>query len=176
MIKFLVSVYLILSFSSLSQALEIIKVELNNDYNRTTVWTGNFIDYSGHQWDVSNYYDNKIESFHAGIFLSHEINGIDFTSKLYLDNGYDSTLYNVKPLAYISIAADYQYSENKSFKLMLDPIIQYGGSVSESPCFDDFRRAYHCGTGLNWTDAISGNHLRTYDLESFIKIKFKFDF
>ena len=176
MIKFLVSVYLILSFSSLSQALEIIKLELNNDYNRTTVWTGNFIDYSGHQWDVSNYYDNKIESFHAGIFLSHEINGIDFTSKLYLDNGYDSTLYNVKPLAYISIAADYQYSENKSFKLMLDPIIQYGGSVSESPCFDDFRRAYHCGTGLNWTDAISGNHLRTYDLESFIKIKFKFDF
>jgi len=176
MIKFLVSVYLILSFSSLSQALEIIKVELNNDYNRTTVWTGNFIDYSGQQWDVSNYYDNKIESFHAGIFLSHEINGIDFTSKLYLDNGYDSTLYDVKPLTYISIAADYQYSENKSFKLMLDPIIQYGGSVSESPCFDDFRRAYHCGTGLNWTDVISGNHLRTYDLESFIRIKFKFDF
>ena len=176
MIKFLVSVYLILSFSSLSQALEIIKVELNNDYNRTTVWTGNFIDYSGHQWDVSNYYDNKIESFHAGIFLSHEINGIDFTSKLYLDNGYDSTLYNVKPLAYISIAADYQYSENKSFKLMLDPIIQYGGSVSESACYDDFRRAYHCGTGLNWTDAVGGNHLKTYDLESFIKIKFKLDF
>ena len=101
---------------------------------------------------------------------------IDFTSKLYLDNGYDSALYNVKPLAYISIAAYYQYSENKSFKLMLDPIIQYGGSVLESACYDDFRRAYHCGTGLNWTDAVSGNNLKTYDLESFIKIKFKLDF
>ena len=176
MIRFLVLALITLSISSMSYAVEITKIEFQNDYSRTAVWSGNFIDYSGNQWDVSNYYDNKIESFHASIFLSHEINGIDFTSKLYLDNGYDSTLYNVKPLAYISIAADYQYSENKSFKLMLDPIIQYGGSVSESACYDDFRRAYHCGTGLNWTDAVSGNHLKTYDLESFIKIKFKLDF
>ena len=176
MIRFLVLALITLSISSMSYAVEITKIEFQNDYSRTAVWSGNFIDYSGNQWDVSNYYDNKIESFHASIFLSHEINGIDFTSKLYLDNGYDSALYNAKPLAYISIAADYQYSENKSFKLMLDPIIQYGGSVSESACYDDFRRAYHCGTGLNWTDAVSGNHLKTYDLESFIKIKFKLDF
>ena len=176
MIRFLVLALITLSISSMSYAVEITKIEFQNDYSRTAVWSGNFIDYSGNQWDVSNYYDNKIESFHASIFLIHEINGIDFTSKLYLDNGYDSALYNAKPLAYISIAADYQYSENKSFKLMLDPIIQYGGSVSESACYDDFRRAYHCGTGLNWTDAVSGNHLKTYDLESFIKIKFKLDF
>ena len=176
MIRFLVLALITLSISSMSYAVEITKIEFQNDYSRTAVWSGNFIDYSGNQWDVSNYYDNKIESFHASIFLSHEINGIDFTSKLYLDNGYDSALYNVKPLAYISIAADYQYSENKSFKLMLDPIIQYGGSVLESACYDDFRRAYHCGTGLNWTDAVSGNNLKTYDLESFIKIKFKLDF
>ena len=176
MIRFLVLALITLSISSMSYAVEIIKIEFQNDYSRTAVWSGNFIDYSGKQWDVSNYYDKKIASFHASIFLSHEINGIDFTSKLYLDNGYDSALYNAKPLAYISIAADYQYSENKSFKLMLDPIIQYGGSVSESACYDDFRRAYHCGTGLNWTDAVSGNHLKTYDLESFIKIKFKLDF
>ena len=176
MIRFLVLALITLSISSMSYAVEITKIEFQNDYSRTAVWSGNFIDYSGNQWDVSNYYDNKIESFHASIFLSHEINGIDFTSKLYLDNGYDSALYNAKPLAYISIAADYQYSENKSFKLLLDPIIQYGGSVSESACYDDFRRAYHCGTGLNWTDAVSGNHLKTYDLESFIKIKFKLDF
>ena len=176
MIRFLVLALITLSIRSMSYAVEITKRELQNDYSRTAVWSGNFIDYSGKQWDVSNYYDNKIESFHTSIFLSHEINGIDFTSKLYLDNGYDSALYNAKPLAYISIAADYQYSENKSFKLMLDPIIQYGGSVLESACYDDFRRAYHCGTGLNWTDAVSGNHLKTYDLESFIKIKFKLDF
>ena len=176
MIRFLVLALINLSISSMSYAVEIIKIEFQNDYSRTAVWSGNFIDYSGKQWDVSNYYDNKIESFHTSIFLSHEINGIDFTSKLYLDNGYDSALYNAKPLAYISIAADYQYSENKSFKLMLDPIIQYGGSVLESACYDDFRRAYHCGTGLNWTDAVSGNHLKTYDLESFIKIKLKLDF
>ena len=174
--KFLVTILLILSYSSFSQALEIVKFQIYNDYSRTNVWAGKFSDYSGKQWDVSNYYDNEIESFHANLVLNHQFNDIDFSSKLYFDNGYSSTLFHVKPLAYIAFAADYQYSNNKSIKLMLDPVIQYGGAVSESPCYDNFRRAYHCGTGLNWTDAVSGNHLETYNLESFIKIKFKLDF
>lgn len=30
---------------------------------------------------------------------------------------------------------------------------QLGGKVRERPCHDGFRRAFHCGTGLPWTDA-----------------------
>lgn len=31
--------------------------------------------------------------------------------------------------------------------------LQWGGKVLERPCHDGFRRAFHCGTGLPWTDA-----------------------
>ena len=36
---------------------------------------------------------------------------------------------------------------NMSFKYSMD------GGVTELPCYDDFRREYHCGTGLAWVDS-----------------------
>jgi hypothetical protein len=33
------------------------------------------------------------------------------------------------------------------------PGLQSGGKVHERPCRDGFDRAFHCGSGLPWTDA-----------------------
>ena len=97
---------------------------------------------------------------------------LSLTSKIYLDNGYDSALLDVDPLYYFSLSAKYHLGENKKLKVVLDPIIKFGGGVTESPCYDDFSRAFHCGTGMAWSDAQSGGFLKKYDQDQSINISY----
>ena len=54
--------------------------------------------------------------------------------------------------------------------------IKIGGGVSESACYDDFRRAFHCGTGMVWSDAQSGGFLKKYEQNKSINITFTVGF
>ena len=92
-----------------------------------------------------------------------------------MDNGYNSTLIDVDPLYYLSLSTKYHLGKIKN-KVIVDPIIKYGGGVTESPCYDDFRRAFHCGTGLAWSDAVSGGFLKQYDQNQSIQISYIVDF
>ena len=51
-----------------------------------------------------------------------------------------------------------------------------GGGVTESACYDDFRRAFHCGTGLAWSDAQSGGFLKKYEQDQSININYSINF
>ena len=157
-------------------ALELVKVEANGNFERLEVWSGKFTDLSGNLWDVSKYYSQENESFNASLFFNHNFNKFSLTSKIYLDNGYDSALLDVDPLYYFSLSAKYHLGENKKLKVVLDPIIKFGGGVTESPCYDNFRRAFHCGTGIAWSDAQSGGFLKKYDQDQSINISYSVTF
>ena len=157
-------------------ALELVKIEANGNFERLEVWSGKFTDLSGNLWDVSNYYSQENESFNASLFFNHSFNKFSLTSKIYLDNGYDSALLDIDPLYYFSLSAKYHLGENKKLKVVLDPMIKFGGGVTESPCYDDFRRAFHCGTGMSWSDAQSGGFLKKYDQDQSINISYSVSF
>ena len=176
MIKYLLIIFSFLFLNFSSQAIELVKVEANGNFERVDVWSGKFIDLSGNLWDTSEYYSQANESFNASLFFNHNFNKFSLTSKIYLDNGYDSVLLDIDPLYYFSLSAKYHLGENKKLKVVLDPIIKFGGGVTESPCYDDFRRAFHCGTGIAWSDAQSGGFLKKYDQDQSINISYSVSF
>jgi hypothetical protein len=48
-----------------------------------------------------------------------------------------------------------------------------GGKVSERACYDLYRRAFHCGTGLAWTD-YQGSSLSRRDYENVPRLKLRY--
>ena len=176
MIKNILIFIFLLFFPISLHALELVKVEANGNFERVDVWSGKFIDLSGNLWDTSEHYSQENESFNASLFFNHKFNKLSLASKIYLDNGYNSALIDVDPLYYISLSAKYKLGENKKLKVILDPIMKFGGGVTESPCYDDFRRAFHCGTGMAWSDAELGGFLKKYDQDQLINISYSISF
>ncbi len=170
-------IFLFFIFQNISvNAFELYKVEASSEFDRVAVWSGTFLDYSGDTWDVSEYYYQDNDPFKASLFFKTKTNGLNINSKLYYDNGYSSPLFNVDPLIYLSITSKYSLSKNSDLKFVLDPLISIGGKVTESPCYDSFRRSYHCGTGMAWSDAQSGGFLKKYDQDQSISIYYSINF
>ena len=176
MINKILILFFVFFFNVSAYAFELVKVEASGDFERVDVWSGKFMDLSGKVWDTSEYYSQENESYSSSFYISHDFNRFKFTSKIFLDSGYDSALIDVDPLYYISLSTKYQLGENEKIKVVIDPIIKMGGGVTESACYDDFRRAFHCGTGMAWSDAQSGGFLKKYDHHQLINIAYTVDF
>ena len=176
MIKNILICFFIVFFNVSAYAFELVKIEASGDFERVDVWSGKFMDLSGKVWDTSEYYSQDNESYNTSIYINHDFSKFRFTSKIFLDSGYDSALIDVDPLYYISLSAKYQLSENEKIKAVIDPIIKMGGGVTESACYDDFKRAFHCGTGMAWSDAQSGGFLKKYEQDQSINISYTLDF
>ena len=176
MIKNILIFFFIVFFNSSAYAFELVKIEASGDFERVDVWSGKFTDLSGKAWDVSKYYSQENESYNTSFFINHNLNRFKFTSKIFLDSGYNSALIDIDPLYYISLSAKYELGENENIKVVIDPIIKMGGGVTESACYDDFRRAFHCGTGLAWSDAQSGGFLKKYEQDQSININYSINF
>ena len=176
MINKILILFFVVFFNVSAYAFELVKVEASGDFERVDVWSGKFMDLSGKVWDTSEYYSQENESYSSSFYVSHDFNRFRFTSKIFLDSGYDSALIDVDPLYYISLSAKYQLGENEKIKVVIDPIIKMGGGVTESACYDDFRRAFHCGTGMAWSDAQSGGFLKKYEQDQSINIAYTVGF
>ena len=176
MIKNILICFFIVFFNVSAYAFELVKIEASGDFERVDVWSGKFMDLSGKVWDTSEYYSQDNESYNTSIYINHDFSKFRFTSKIFLDSGYDSALIDIDPLYYISLSAKYQLGENENIKVVIDPIIKMGGGVTESACYDDFKRAFHCGTGMAWSDAQSGGFLKKYEQDQSINISYTLDF
>ena len=147
---------LLLSFKSYSIEISLLDIKSDNSYRGVNSWSGIFNDLSGTKWDVSNFYTPKSDNFYLDTkfqIASEELYlGV---VELGFDNKYDSDLFDVSDK--ISIET------SNYFKLRDDLILNFytktvfGGRVSEKPCFDSFRREFHCGTGLAWSDYYSND-------------------
>ena len=71
---------------------------------------------------------------------------------LALDAGYDAELMQTRPMAGLGIGAAIDFGAQTVLSLRAENILRLGGQTSEQPCYDDFRRRFHCGTGMAWTD------------------------
>jgi len=68
------------------------------------------------------------------------------------DAGYEAKLYQAAPLLSIGFGAAITLAPQSMLSLRIDNALRLGGTISEQPCYDGFRRQYHCGTGMAWVD------------------------
>ena len=139
-------------FSSSSLEFSLIEFNAVYDYQRIEPWSGGFKDYNGKEWNVKEFYKNDQISFaiKPEFLLIHNPN--NFTEfSVYADNGYQSDLFTVQ--SKINIEQTTYFKITKNSYLGINTYFEFFGGVKEKPCFDDFRREYHCGTGLAWSDS-----------------------
>lgn len=174
--KALLSIIIFLISQSYLYAFELTKVEINQEFDRTTIWSGVFKDLSGSEWNVSQYYENQQETINTNLYFRHNFDRFTFFTKLHYNNGYESVLQDVDQQFFLSISTHYQIKSNLSVNLLIDPIIQFGGSMYEYSCKDNFSREYHCGTGLPWSDAVTNGYVKTLEHPKSLKLSFKLQF
>lgn len=133
-------------------------VEAQSKFNRGAIWSGLFTSYDGHLRDASEFYKPKILSFYTKAKIGRTIGNHFVWVNLYHDNGYEASLIDVKPLNAFGFGALYS-KERLSIILNVEGAIRIGGQTIERPCFDQFKRRFHCGTGYIWEDSIN-HHLQ----------------
>ena len=139
-------------FNSSSVEFSLIEFNAIYDYQRIEPWSGVFKDYTGKEWNVQEFYKNDQLSFAIKPKFLLIYNSNNFTElSIYGDNGYKSDLFRVKPKINIDQTTYFKITKN-SF-LGINTYLEFFGGIDESPCYDDFRREYHCGTGLAWSDS-----------------------
>ena len=129
---------------------------------RRGVWTGRFMDFAGKQWDVSHYYKAKYQIIRGNVIFGQAIDQkqeskksktvIFFLHRIDFDTGFKSALYQAQPFISWSPTGIVSLNERLSLVVGLHNLFSLGGHTRESPCFDDFRREFHCGTGIPWSD------------------------
>ena len=137
-----------------SSSIEFSLIEFNAvyDYQRIEPWSGVFEDYTGKKWEVQEFYKNDQLSFAIKPEFLLIYNSNSFTEfSVYADNGYKSDLFRVQPKINIDQTTYFKITKN-SF-IGINTFFELFGGVDESACYDDFRREYHCGTGLAWSDS-----------------------
>ena len=158
MLKYILLI-IILSFKSYALDINLIDINADNVYRGVKPWSGEFTDYSGAKWNVSNFYSSKSENFYIDTKFQIKSNGnylgvLDFS----FDNKYESDLFTVSAKFTIGLSNYFEIRDN--FVLNFYTKTVFGGSINEKPCFDSFRREFHCGTGLAWTD-YSSSEIKT---------------
>ena len=88
---------------------------------------------------------------------------------VHFDNGFKSYLYDAN--RYLGTGLSLYYRKSKDIFLTFEAhdILQINNKVKERPCYDAFRREFHCGTGSPWVDV--KNHLTQSDIPKNIKLK-----
>ena len=151
----LLATFILISFFSNSIfAIEIklINLEGSSNYKRVSPWSGSFIDYKGNEWNVEGFYKSKQETFFIKpefIVIYNETSFSKFST--YYDNGYRSDLFKANEK--IAIDQTSYFWTSKNTLLSFSVYAEFLGGIHESPCFDSYRREYHCGTGLAWSDS-----------------------
>ena len=146
------------------------------DTHRTSyVWEGRFRAIDGTPYDKHAFYISSRPQFNAklGVTLYHS-SKLRLTLPLHHDNGYAAALYDAEPFLGGGLIGQWHYRENLTLGFALHDVLQLGGKLRERPCYDGFRRAFHCGTGRPWTDA--GPYMQRDNTPAFLKLSLDWRF
>ena len=99
------------------------------------------------------------------------VNGKDLkiSVSVHYDNGFKSDLYEAKRYLGTGLSLYYRQSKDVFLTFEAHDILQINNGIKERPCFDAFRREFHCGTGSPWVDV--KNNLNQSDIPRKIKLK-----
>ena len=116
-------------------------------------WSGVFQALNGDIFRVEQFYHSKNPQFNIkmGLYAAHT-KSTAYIINLHYDNGFDSALYDAQPYLGLGLSAHRQLNKYSRLSWHLLDVLQLGGNTRERPCYDTFRREFHCGTGLAWSD------------------------
>ena len=127
-------------------------------------WNGHFNAANGTLYDVSQFYENKRLELNLRTGLNiYDSQYVAIDLPIHYDNGYKADLYNTS--RYIGLGLSMRFTDGKKWAGVLHMLnlIQAGGKVDERPCYDSFRRQFHCGTGHAWQDVKNNVNGRQID-------------
>lgn len=127
---------------------------LEDSHQTSRVWSGKFKAFNGDGYNMTQFYKAQRPQFNLRTaFTLKETQRLRLALPLNYDHGYRATLYNAEPFFGLGFIAQWAAAENIVLGFHLHDALQLGGDITERPCHDGFRRAFHCGTGLPWSDA-----------------------
>ena len=125
-----------------------------SEYVRGAVWSGKFQSYNGAEYDASAFYKQKNTTITMQQTAYVELEELVIFSPVFFDNGYESDLFTSEPIMAFGLGFQKKVG-NTTLELVGNNLLQIGGETSERPCVDGFKRQYHCGLGVAWSDASS---------------------
>ena len=125
-----------------------------SQYLRGEVWSGRFQSYNGAFYDASNLYERKNISVTMQQTFYVAVDDLVIFSPTHFDTGYKSDLFTSQPVFAVGLGVQKKLS-NATLEIVGRNLLQIGGETSERPCVDSFKRRYHCGVGVSWSDASS---------------------
>lgn len=145
---------------------QIVYLQAEDAHRTSYVWSGNFSALNGDRYRLSNFYRSHKPQFNAKTALRlFENKSLRLTMPLHFDNGFKADLYKARAYAGAGVTAQWRKTDRLILGFQLHDALKLGGRVTESPCHDKFRRAFHCGTGLPWRDATP--HLRDRNVSTY---------
>lgn len=133
---------------------QVISLTASSEHLGSNVWSGKFTGLNGRNYDASSFYRPTNQPLSARLILAKPDNasGITWILPLAADTGHQAKLYQADPLLSFGGGAAVQLARHSIVSVRLDNVLRLGGDISEQPCYDTYRRQYHCGTGLAWAD------------------------
>lgn len=129
-------------------------LQAEDRHSVSRVWSGYFKALNGDAYDVSHMYRSKRPQFNLRTaYTVKETPRLRLSLPLHYDQGYRADLYEATPYLGLGFIGQWAAGENLVLGLHIHDGLQSGGKITEHPCHDGFQRAFHCGTGLPWTDA-----------------------
>lgn len=152
--------YLLLPLLSLlaSQAqavnsLKWLNLRAQSEHVSSKTWRGVFSSANGVSRDASSFYRprNVLLSGEATLAVQSR-KRLTWLVPISADAGYQAKLYQAKPSVSLGLGAIIETGQTSSLSLQVKNLLVAGGRVNERACYDLYRRSFHCGTGLSWTD------------------------
>lgn len=143
---------------------------VQDEHLTSSPWSGNFTAINGKAFKVTEFYKNRRPEMNikTGIALVNR-NNLKISIPVHFDNGFKSDLYNASRYLGTGISLYYRKSKDVFLTFEAHDILQINNGVKERPCYDAFRREFHCGTGSPWIDM--KNHLNQSEIPNDIKLK-----
>lgn len=120
------------------------------------------------QYNVSHFYTQKKTRYAAVFNLS-----LDKPGRLIsigYDSGFRAEKISIAHSFFLGFADSYKVGKNHFFTISAGS--WFGGSISESPCYDDYSRAYTCSSLTAWDDY----HPQYPRRFSYIDIKYNYSY
>ncbi|MGB0315508.1 MAG: hypothetical protein ACPGC7_08265, partial [Parvibaculales bacterium] len=132
---------------------QLLSLKAESRHAASKVWNGSFTGLNGHHYDVSDFYQSKQPNFSLRAIFKKTTNRprsnrpVTWLLPIAIDAGYEAKLYQAAPLLSIGFGAAITLAPQSMLSMRIDNAVRLGGTISEQPCYDGFRRQYHCGTG-----------------------------
>lgn len=136
-----------------AEGVSLVHLEISPYHAASKIWQGQFTGLNGRAFDTRQFYQSSRPEFSARSIWAKPVNRqLTLLLPISLDGGYKARLMQTKPLLSLGFGAAIGLGAQTMLSMRAENILRLGGQTKEQPCRDAYRRDFHCGSGMAWTD------------------------